>query len=238
MIRAGEGWHMFFEVMNRETCRGEIGLATSDDGLDWAYRQIVLREPYHLSYPHVFEWRDEFYMIPEAALSNGVRLYKATSFPAEWAFVASLIEGDHADASIFYFEGRLWMFACSTPYKHDTLRLYFADDLTGPWTEHPASPIVSGDNRIARPGGRVLVMGDRVVRFTQDCYSLYGNKVRAFEISELTTARYREAETGESPVLVASGAGWNRSGMHHIDAHLMPGGQWIACVDGFELVND
>ena len=29
------------------------------------------------------------------------------------------------------------------------------------------------------------------------------------------------------------GAGWNRDGMHHIDAHRAPEGDWIACVDGW-----
>lgn len=235
MIRVGDDWLMFFEVMNREARRGEIGLAASGDGVRWTYRQIVLREPYHLSYPHVFGWRDEYYMIPEAVQSNSVRLYRATRFPTEWAFVTTLLEGVYADPSVFRFDGRWWMFACSTPYGHDTLRLYFADDLAGAWTEHPSSPIVSGNARTARPGGRVLVMGDRVVRFSQDCYALYGNSVRAFEISELTTAGYREREAGAGPILAASGAGWNGAGMHHVDAHLKRDGQWIACVDGLGL---
>jgi hypothetical protein len=63
MIRENNKWHMFFEVMTR---KGEIGLAQSSDGLHWDYRQIVLREPFHLSYPYVFKWNDDYYMIPEA----------------------------------------------------------------------------------------------------------------------------------------------------------------------------
>lgn len=47
-------WYMFFEVMNQDSDRGEIGLALSDDGIHWEYSQIVLVEPFHLSYPHVF----------------------------------------------------------------------------------------------------------------------------------------------------------------------------------------
>ncbi len=52
------------------------------------------------------------------------------------------------------------------------------------------------------------------------------------EITELTTKRYHEREVNESPVLKASGVGWNASGMHHIDPHLLDDGRWIACVDG------
>jgi hypothetical protein len=39
---------------------GEIGLATSEDGLKWDYKQVVLNEPFHLSYPYVFEWQVRF----------------------------------------------------------------------------------------------------------------------------------------------------------------------------------
>src|SRR4051812_33273086 len=56
MLRENSLWHMFFEVLNDRNDRGEIGLATSPDGLTWQYRQIVLAEPFHLSYPYVFRW--------------------------------------------------------------------------------------------------------------------------------------------------------------------------------------
>src|SRR5262245_34322368 len=42
MLQVNNTWHMFLEVMNRETRKGEIGLATSKDGFEWNYQQIVL----------------------------------------------------------------------------------------------------------------------------------------------------------------------------------------------------
>jgi len=232
MVRADATWYMFFEVMNRRTNRGEIGLANSKDGLAWAYQQIVLAEPFHLSYPYVFEWGNEYYMIPETLQANALRLYKAAAFPTEWYFLGSIVEGSLADPSIFFFNDCWWIFACSTPYKHDTLRLFHAGELLGSWAEHPASPIVEGDKRRARPGGRVLVSGHRVNRFSQDCIPTYGTQVRAFEISELTIDSYHEEESRHSPVLTATGSGWNAVGMHHVDPHKMSEGRWIACVDG------
>lgn len=236
MLNVSGVWHMFFEVMNRETKKGEIGLATSDNGLDWKYRQIVLAEPFHLSYPYVFEWNGEHYMIPETFDSATVRLYKADYFPTRWLFVGPLVQVSCADPSIFQFQDRWWMFICSPPFQHDTLRLYFAEDLMGPWIEHPASPIVEGNKENARPAGRVVAIGGQVVRFAQDCVTRYGNHVRAFEISELTTSTYSEKEHHHSPILKASGRGWNDLGMHQIDPHQLPGGKWIACVDGLSGV--
>jgi hypothetical protein len=232
MVQNNGTWFMFFEVLNQRSHKGEIGFATSDNGMDWRYQQIVLSEPFHLSYPYVFEWRGDYYMVPETLQAAAVHLYKADDFPTRWRRVDQLIEGRCADPSIFHFDNRWWLFGCSTPYQHDTLRLYFSDELMGPWKEHPASPIVNGNKCHARPAGRILALDDKIIRFAQDCVPEYGTQVRAFEISELTTSRYVESENHQSPVLKASGNGWNAWGMHHIDAHLMANGQWIACVDG------
>jgi hypothetical protein len=232
MLRANDYWYMFFEVMNSRSRKGEIALAVSRDGMRWEYKQIVLEEPFHLSYPYVFEWQNEYYMIPETLPSGAVLLYKANSFPMGWSLVQVLIKGKCADPSIFYFEGRWWMFTCTSPFRHETLSLYFADELLGPWVEHPSSPIIKGNRRIARPGGRVLVLGDRVVRFTQNCFPTYGAQVRAFDISDLSPTAYSEQELAESPILKGSGRGWNKSGMHTVDPHLIDENRWLACVDG------
>lgn len=225
-------WHMFFEVLDLETRRGVIATATSDDGLTWTYGQVVLKEPFHLSYPYVFEWQGDFYMIPETLGANAICLYKADSFPARWSLQHRLIEGAHADPSILRYDGLWWMFVCATPYGHDSLRLHFARDLEEPWKEHPNSPLVINDKSRARPAGRILQLGGHVVRFAQDSVPAYGTRVRAFEIKELTRDRYVEVEHANNPVLSASGRGWNAMGMHHVDAHQQHNGRWIACVDG------
>jgi hypothetical protein len=116
--------------------------------------------------------------------------------------------------------------------KHDTLRLYYADELTGPWVEHPKSPLVKGDASNARPAGRALVCDGKVVRFAQNSVPYYGTDVRAFEVTELTTRTYRERAVGR-PVLGPGGSGWNACGMHHVDAHVLGDGSWIASVDGW-----
>jgi hypothetical protein len=231
MIRVDSLWHMFFEVLNNQPNRGEIGRATSPDGLNWRYERIVLQGPFHLSYPYVFRWNDDFYMIPETLGPNAVRLYRATRFPDEWTYVKDLVPGQHADPSIFFFDEKWWLFTCPNPYKHDTLSLYSAASPISNWTEHPSSPLISGDKTMARPGGRVLNYDGKLVRFTQDCYPTYGRRVRAFEITELTATTYKEHEAADSPVLSPGSSGWNASGMHHVDAHRV-GGSWLACVDG------
>jgi len=70
------------------------------------------------------------------------------------------------------------------------------------------------------------------VRFAQDCVPDYGTRVRAFRVTELTAESYREEELPESPVLSPGDSPWNGRSMHHIDAHPLTDGSWVACVDG------
>jgi hypothetical protein len=233
MLKVNSTWFMFFEVLNQKTRRGEIGFATSEDAIKWKYQQIILAEPFHLSYPYVFEWMNDYYMIPETHEAGAIRLYKASKFPYEWSFIGNLLSGSlFLDASIFRYADKWWLFAETNPQQtFDTLRLYYADELLGPWLEHPKSPIIQDNAHVARPGGRVIVMDDYIIRYTQDCLPDYGTQLRAFKITELTTTSYQEHEI-ENLVLIPRGSGWNGAGMHHTDPHSIDDGTWIACVDG------
>lgn len=236
MIRRGDTWHMFFEVENESDRQGDVGYAKSEDGLNWTYGKIVLNEPFHLSYPYVFEYGGDCFMIPESNAVSSVRLYRASDFPEKWEFVATLLEGERfSDNSIVRHNGKWWIFSetSSNPHDNGTLRLYFAEKLEGPWKEHPKSPIVEGDPNIARPGGRIVAFKNEIFRFAQDCYPIYGYQVRAFRITKMTANDYSEVLHREKPVVGASGRGWNRLGMHHVDPHRLGNGEWIACVDGF-----
>jgi hypothetical protein len=237
MVRVNQEWFMFFEVLNSRTDKGEIGLALSDTGKSWSYQQIVLAEPFHLSYPYVFEWLGEYYMIPERFESGSVGLYKASSFPTQWSCLGTLLEGPYfVDNSIVRHDDKWWLFTETNPdVGRDTLRLFYADHLMGPWQEHIQSPIIRGDARCARPGGRMLALDDVIIRYAQNCESRYGTDVRAFAITDLTTTAYCEREVAQSPVLMASGTGWNACGMHHIDPHQLNDGRWIASVDGWSF---
>lgn len=242
MLRVDGRWFMFFEVHNRRLRKGQIGLAQSKDGLRWTYERVVLDEPFHLSYPYVFEWHGEHFMIPETGEAGEVRLYRAERFPGRWTFFKTLLyDFRGADASILHSDGKWWLFASdgATPFKADNLHLFFADDVLGPWREHPASPVLRGEPRIARPAGRLVKAGGRIFRYAQDCSSAYGTQVFAFEILELTPERFRQRETPTmDPVLRGSGNGWNKQGMHHIDLHQVTDSEFIACVDGWVMSED
>ena len=236
LVRQGGRWFMFFEVVNWRTWKGEIGLATSDDGLAWKYERIVLTEPFHLSYPYVFEADDGVFMIPETSQDESVRLYRARRFPWEWEHVGDLLRGAaFADASVFRHDGRWWLLVETSGDSNDTLRLYHAAALAGPWQEHPQSPVVRDDAENARPAGRAFSADGRLFRFAQNCGPAYGTDVRVREIVRLTPSDYEERPAGAGPVLGPATAGWNAGGMHHVDPVRLAEGRWLAAVDGWRM---
>lgn len=233
LVKEGDLWYLFFEVLDARTRKGSIGLATSTDAKKWTYQQIVLKEPFHLSYPYVFRWEGQYYMLPESSEDQTVRLYRAVNFPTEWTLEKKLLDGLYVDSSIFYHNQNWWMLTGSAEWMKGDLMLFYADQLTGNWQEHPRSPIVAGNESISRPGGRVIEYQGKPIRYTQDNFPYYGRRVLAFAIDELTPASYAETSLSDTSILEGSGKGWNASGMHQVDAYQIADQQWVAAVDGF-----
>ena len=225
-------YFMFFTVKDKINQHGSIGLAESLNGVDWEYRQIVIDEPYDLSYPYIFQWQDEYYMIPEAHTETSVRLYRAIDFPTGWTYEKDLIssDSDHfISPSIVRYKEMWWMFIARS--GNETLRLFYASDLMGPWTEHSLSPIVEKNLDTARPAGKPVVIDGILYRMGQDCYPTYGNQVRAFQITAISTKTYEE-EMIDVPIIKATSTGWNAYAMHHVDLHQIDKNLWITPVDG------
>lgn len=227
----GVRWYLFFEVFNKRKGRGEIGVATSDDGTVWRYERVVLREPFHLSFPGVIGFDGAFYLIPETQRLGAIRLYRAVEFPWSWEFVTNLVVGDHpADPTLFLRSGRWWLLFSNT--DSDSLYLYESDKLLGPWKQHPKSPIVCHDPRKARLAGGIVEVQDRLFRFAQDCSEIYGGAVGAFEILMLSPTEYVERPHTGNPILSRSKNGWNSHSMHQLSACRLESGRWLAAVDG------
>ncbi len=229
LVRHGEKWLLFFELFNEDSQRGEIALAESEDLVRWRFRAVVLAEPFHLSYPFVFEHDGQHYMIPESRANHEVRLYKAHNFPSDWRLERTLIRGDYADSSIIRAQGRWWLFTSLPPY---TTALFHAPSPLGPWTEHPSSPMYANDSSRARPGGVPLLLEGDLVRFVQDNREGYGKKVRAMKVDKISLTTFREHPLQPDPLLGPGGQHWRWNGMHHLSAVRLPGGRWVAAVDG------
>lgn len=232
LVSANGRIYMFFTAKDLSVNKGGIGLAESVDGLHWTFRKTVLREPFVLSSPFVFRWQGAYYMVPESYTEHTIRLYRATSFPDQWEYVRDLLAGEPAEAfispTIVQHEQRWYLF--TSPSGNDTLRLFVAANPTGPWAEHPASPVVGKDPTTPGLRGRPFVQDGALYRVAQDCFPTYGLQVFASKITSLSPTIYADTKV-EAPLIKASGQGWNRKAMHHVEAHQTGTNQWLAAVD-------
>lgn len=231
-VRVDGRWQLYVEVVHGHTGRGRIATLASDDLRRWSWGGIVLDEPFHLSFPCVLEEDGERYLLPESADDGTVRLYRCVGWPDRFELERVLLRGaPYRDAAVVRHEGRWWMFVeTSRRATDDRLELLSAARLAGPWTRHPASPIVRGDARSARPAGRPFVVDGQLWRTAQDGAHGYGRGVRGVPIVQLTPDRYRE-RAWAAPLVVPGGHGWRARGAHHLDVHPVPSG-WVVFTDG------
>lgn len=155
----------------------------------------VINAPHHLSYPFVFRYQDEWYMYVESSACGAQEVYRATSFPHGWVLDRALALGQPVvDPTIAQLNGRWWLFAGTQPAlesTYDDLSLFYSDSPLGPWTPHPANPVISDASR-ARPAGRLFESGNAVIRPGQNCTPTYGSGIVFNRIVRIDTDAYVE----------------------------------------------
>ncbi len=194
MVDAGGRKLVFVEEMDPATGLARIACAELADG---GARDlgIVLQEPGHLSFPQVFNWQGQWQLTVESGYDRRVSLYRAVDFPRGWTRVRDLLTGwACVDPVLHEHEGRWYLFvnvAESGNSTSEDLFLFVAASPEGPFTPHPASPIVCDVGR-ARMAGRIFTHRGRLIRPGQDCGPCYGSAIVFNEILELGPDTYRE----------------------------------------------
>jgi hypothetical protein len=227
LISENGKFFLFFEIKDKNSNKGVIGLASSDNGRDFKYEKTVLKEKYHLSYPGVYKIDNNWFMIPEIGQSNEVRIYKADIFPYKWSFYKTILSGrNFADPTLFFYNNYYYLFVSDE--KHETLEIYYSEKFDAHYKPHAQNPIYK-NKQIARPAGPILKFQNRLYRFSQDCKRRYGEKVNMFEITKLSPETYQEKFIKH--ILTPNpGKNWNAKKMHHI-CHLKLNDKYLIAVD-------
>eukprot|EP00250_Pteridium_aquilinum_P002465 c12685_g2_i1 orf=769-3075(+) len=235
----GTKLYVFFETKNAITMQGDIGVAESTDGgASWRHLGIALDEEWHLSYPFVFAYDGQIYMMPEGSQKGDLRLYRAIRFPLQWTLDKVLINKPLVDASLVEYKGQFWLFASNFQFfganKNGELEIYFAESPLGPWQAHKSNPVYNGHRRLgARNGGRPFLHDGKLYRVGQDCGETYGQQIRVFHVEVLTEEKFQEVEVPFPIEEWKKGLNsWNGLRYHHLDAQKLPSGEWIALMDG------
>jgi hypothetical protein len=217
--QCGETLSLFVERYDYRARHGVIDLLTLDSAYNVLETRCCLREPWHLSYPFVFEGEGTTWMLPEAHRSGGLTLYRVAGSLREWKAAARItLDCVPVDATPLWHDGRWWLFyspADTRQTKFGHLHVAFADSLCGPWTPHSLNP-VRVDRTSARPGGRAVVMDGRIMLPVQDCSATYGGAIRPLWITRLSESAF-EATAG-APLEIPASAGVWSDGMHTLSA--------------------
>ena len=189
----------------------------------------VLQHEVHLSYPFVLQHDGDVWMIPESSGAKTLELYRAVSFPWTWERHSILLEGiEVSDATAFEHEGRWWLTATvgHGGSLSDSLCLWSAPDLRGPWTPHRHNPVLV-DIASARPGGRVEQRDGRLLRPVQDGRAGYGAALSIAEITRLDDEGFEQRVVTRH----APGQEWGGTRLHTLNS-----GGGIETVDGSRMV--
>jgi hypothetical protein len=206
-VRVGNDYYIFHEELHLSRGRGSIVLTVVDDkGCTTGGPIPILEQDCHLSYPLVFQWDGDYFMMPETASRRRVELYRCVSFPSRWTLERVLLPGLTAyDPTPVFSFGRWWLFATVPAHgagTTDELSLFHAESPLGPWTAHRNNPINS-DVRSARPAGRVFEQHGQMFRPAQDCSKRYGYAVSINRILRLDPEAYEEVEVNKITFNVA-----------------------------------
>jgi len=191
--------YLFFEDYCHAAGKAVISCLELDPAGNWSEPKVVLDRKYHLSYPFVFQWQDEVYLIPETSTNRTIELYRALEFPYRWALDRVLLRNVRAaDATVIRYHDKFWLFATlGDPGRPniESLHLFVADGLEGSWRPHPKNPVVS-DVRRARPAGRLFFAQGELIRPAQDCSVCYGHAIVFNRVEVMTEEDYREVPAG------------------------------------------
>lgn len=198
VVNMKDKYYVFVEEFLYKANKGHIAVLELDKNGQLQKTQKIIENPYHMSYPFVFQRDSAYYMIPETGGNRSIDLYKCTGFPWKWEFVKSIMKDINAvDTTLFYHNGKWWLFTLideinSSLAVSPELYLFWSDDfLSDQWTGHPMNPVVT-DVRYARPAGRIFIRDGNIYRPSQDCAGRYGNSFDINHILKLTCEDYEE----------------------------------------------
>ncbi|CAL9086892.1 unnamed protein product [Musa acuminata var. zebrina] len=231
--------YLFFETKNSVTLQGDIGVAMSKDkGATWHHLGIVLDEEWHLSYPYVFSYQDQIYMMPEGSEKADLRLYRAVNFPLRWTLEKVILKKPLVDSFIINHQGYFWLFGSDFSSvgakKNGELEIWYSSSPLGPWKSHKQNPVHNMDKSLgARNAGRPFTYKGELYRPGQDCGGTYGQRIRLFNVKVLAKDEYEEVEVplGLDEPQKGSNA-WNGARYHHLDVQRLTLDQWVAVMDG------
>ncbi len=184
--------YVFVEKMDSYAIHGEIAVAEVIDDRIGDF-QTIIKESFHMSFPNVFIWNDEWYMLPETNMSQQVRLYKAEAFPYKWKLECILLADVRlVDHALYPTEKGFFVVSNDITDEKKAFNRCFQFNIDECSFEefNPRGSWSSG-----RPGGTFYQEGEKWYHAIQDGIKTYGDYLHFYQVDTFTEELFEERET-------------------------------------------
>jgi len=190
--------YIFFENYSYKTKKGKISCGRIK-GNQLVEISDVLDFKYHLSYPFIFEYEENIFLIPESIENNRLEIYKCINFPNKWDLYSTAFEGELVcDAHVYIDDNnQKWLFINKKENKNcavePELYIYKFDSLKfNNLQPHLQNPVLINSST-ARNGGAIFKHKNEVFRPSQsNTDGIYGHALNINKIEKLTINEYVE----------------------------------------------
>ena len=161
-------------------------------------KKIILNENFHLSFPFIFKFKNNFFMCPETSKISEIRLYKNINFPFKWKFYKTIKKNIKSVDNIILKKNNLWWLFTNIDhsncddFSHD-LSIFYSKKgpLTDKWKSHPQNPIKI--NSLESRNAGIIFYKNKIIRISQEQgFDNYGQNINFHEIKLLNTKNYLE----------------------------------------------
>ena len=178
--------YVFAEMYDRTKKKGAIGWTILKDTHCMRFT-VCLELECHLSYPCIFMYNNDIYMVPECYQSGRIILYRAVKFPNKWEECSVLLEGMAADTTPISIDQTVEYVTTLFEDKERRINdnLYIIDG-------NGRKKQVVYNDYTARCAGMPFYYNGKKFRPAQNCGESYGEQIIIKEIKDDSTDNYSE----------------------------------------------
>ena len=196
VIKKGKNNYIFFEDFSLKKEKGSISCIKVNQHNKMEYFKEIIKENFHLSFPFIFKYNQNHFMVPESCENNSLRLYKCIKFPNKWIFYKKIIKNINCvDPVIFKWENN-WILLTSK-HKNELFynKLYSytsRNPLSDNWKPLILGPVIESDI-LGRNAGLIQEPKKKIYRISQaNMPGNYGDYIKVNKILKVSKNKYHE----------------------------------------------
>ena len=209
--------YVFFENNDLIVNKGKISCAELHQNTLINIKDI-LNLKFHLSYPFIWKYRGNFYLIPETSEKKSIHIWKAKKFPDQWIFFKTLLKNEFCcDTTILQdnLKNNWLLTNKSNDNSNDPNNELYVYKIIGNFKKlipHKLNPVIT-DCLTARNGGKLLSQKQLLRPSQINDSSGYGIGLNINKVISLNLSSYKEKIIKK----IIPNKIKNTNGLHHIN---------------------